>query len=293
MKEIASAATLNLAEKLSEISAQNLGNPFAKLLTWPGTFTPGQDWHMAPELISLHGLPQYESLSEEEKKKLSFYETINFYSLNIHGERSLMEGLANRLYRKWPKEFSSYIHHFLGEENNHMVLFGGFCTRFAGKVYPDRHVNFPREYAAGEEDFLFFARVMIFEEIVDYYNYLNAKDERLHPVAREINRLHRFDESRHLAFGRKVAADLFTHYSKEWSPEVLAGVRSYLAHYLVATLKEYVNPDAYRDAGLSDPYNLAKQIWAAPSSLERRKQAASKVIHFFKTQGILLEEPEL
>jgi hypothetical protein len=174
-----------------------------------------------------------------------------------------------------------------------MVLFGGFCQRYAGKIYPDRHLNVPREYAPGEKDFLFFAKVQVFEEIVDYYNYLNAGCELLHPISREINRLHRIDEARHLAFGRKMVADLFAEHSPRWSNETLAGIRSYLEGYIIATLREYVNPDMYRDAGFADPYATMELAWAAPSSRQRREKATAKLRHFFQSRGILTSEVSL
>ena len=63
---------------------------------------------------------------------------------------ALMEGLARRLYAGGGDSHRlAYLHHFLDEENKHMVCFGGFCTRYAGKIYPDRKVAFPREYARG------------------------------------------------------------------------------------------------------------------------------------------------
>ena len=91
----------------------------------------------------------------------------------------------------------------------HMTWFGGFCRRYAGKIYPDRKLVLPREHAPGEEDVLFFARVMIFELLVDTFNRRMAKDDRLHPLVREINRRHHEDESRHLAFGRLLVEDLW------------------------------------------------------------------------------------
>ena len=30
---------------------------------------------------------------------MAFLEEVNFFSINIHGERALIQGLANRLYR--------------------------------------------------------------------------------------------------------------------------------------------------------------------------------------------------
>ena len=32
-----------------------------------------------------------------------------------------------------------------------MVYFGTFCNRYAGKIYPERKLAFPREYAPGDD----------------------------------------------------------------------------------------------------------------------------------------------
>src|SRR6266705_194388 len=63
-------------------------------------------------------------------------------NLNIHGEKALVEGLARKLYEREKREISPYLHHFLDEENKHMVYFGEFCTRYAGKIYPDKKLIF-------------------------------------------------------------------------------------------------------------------------------------------------------
>src|SRR6266850_2608074 len=231
--------------KLCSVSIRDYINPYS-YLNWPET-VGFDEWCTSPELISLYGTPVYDSLSTAEQKRLSFYEAINFFSLNIHGEKSLIEGLAQRLYRKGNDVVSPYIHHFLDEENKHMIYFGGFCVRYAGKVYPDRKMVFAREYAPGEEDFLFFAKVLVFEEIVDVYNRRMASDERLHPLVRDINRLHHDDESRHLAFGRQLVRELFSRSATAWSAETVAGVRATLSEFILATWREYYNPAVYED----------------------------------------------
>src|SRR6185295_3917673 len=140
---------------------------------------------------------------------------------------------------------SPYLHHFLDEENKHLVYFGGFCRRYAGKVYPDRKLDFPRKYAPGEEDFLFFARVLVFEELADVHNQRMAGDERLAPIARRINLIHHLEETRHLVFGRQIVAELFERHAPGWSSGVLDGLRGYLAAWIVATWREYYNPEVY------------------------------------------------
>jgi hypothetical protein len=280
-----------MVEKLCELSRTGYVNPHERV-DWP-TSLDGGEWFTSPELISLYGTEVWANLTEDERKRLSFYEAVNFFSLNIHGEKSLIEGLAYRLYRKNTQDISAYLHHFLDEENKHMVYFGGFCMKYAGKIYADRKMTFEREYAPGEEDFLFFAKVLIFEEIVDAYNQRMAKDERLAPVIRQINLLHHLDETRHLAFGRRLVSELFKRYSPDWSEATVQGVRGYLGNYFVATWKEYYNPDVYRDAGLESPYDLYETAFHGPAGSHHRRTISQGCVRYLLENDILEEEPAL
>jgi len=280
-----------LVGKLCAESRKQYVNPY-DYLEWPEKLDPEQ-WTTSPELISLHGTEPYEKLSEPQRKRLSFHEAVNFFSLNIHGEKSLVEGLAQRVYRKSNDVITPYLHHFLDEENKHMVYFGGFCIRYGGKVYPDRKMAVPREFAPGEEDFLFFAKVMIFEEIVDFYNVRMSTDERLAPIARQINLIHHREEMRHLVFGREMVKRLFDHYAPKWSPETLSGAREYLRGYITATWKEYYNPDVYKDAGLEDPYGLQQRVFADEHCRKHRREVSEKFLRYLVKQGILEKEPQL
>ena len=271
-------------ERLCEASRKDFSNPYK--LVWPDTLD-SQQWHTSPELLSLYGTPFYDEMPEQEQKRLSFFEAVNFFSLNIHGEKSLVEGLAHRLYDKSNSITSGYLHHFLDEENKHMVYFGGFCLRYAGKIYPDKKMVFAREYAPGEEDFLFFGKVLIFEEIVDVYNVRMSQDDRLAPIAREINRLHHRDEARHLVFGRQLVKTLFDEYAPSWDREMLKRVREYLAEYISATWKEYYNPDVYRDAGFQNPYDLHVQAFEHPNSKERRKEISQGCIRYLDRKSVV------
>jgi hypothetical protein len=282
----------SVVAKLCSLSIRDYINPYA-YLEWPDRFEIGEEWYVSPELLSVYGTPLYDRLSTEEQKRLSFYDAINFFSLNIHGEKSLIEGLAQRLYRRGNDTVSPYIHHFLDEENKHMLYFGGFCMRYAGKVYPDRKMVFSREYAPGEEDVLFFAKVLIFEELVDVYNKRMAKDERLAAIARQINFLHHRDESRHLAFGRLHLKNLFEKHSPSWPAETREGVREYLKNYIVTTWKEYYNPAVYRDAGFGSPFDIQEEALQSDITRQHRKQISAGCIRFLMETGMLAEVPEL
>ncbi len=278
-------------QTLCRVSEDQFADPF-ETLSWPESLDKAQ-WCFSPELISIYDMPEYNELSEERKKLLSFYETVNFFSLNIHGEKALIEGLARNLYVRQSPHISPYLHHFLDEENKHMIYFGRFCTYYAGKIYPDFKMAFPREYAPGEEEFLFFVKVMIFEEIVDAYNKSMAVDTRLAPLAREINRLHHVDESRHLAFGRTIVKWLFDNYSGQWPEDTIAGVREYIDAYLLATWREYYNTAVYQDVGFEDPCELRERAFARPAARAQREKVSRQCISYLLDTKILLEEPSL
>jgi hypothetical protein len=274
-----------VVDRLCAISRRQWAEPSVQI-AWPDALDP-ERWTFSPELISLYGTDVWDGLTDGQRKRLSFFETVNFFSLNIHGEKNLVAGLARRVHQPGMEDVTPYLHHFLDEENKHMVYFGGFCQRFAGKVYPDRKIAFPHEYAPGEEDFLFFARVLIFEEIVDVFNVHLAKDERLPEVVRRINRLHHEDEARHLAFGRLLVERLFERHSPSWSPQTLSGIRDYLRAYVVATWQEYYSPDAYRDAGIPNPFAVQRSAVADPTSQMRRDRVTGLALKYLR--GVMEE----
>ncbi len=285
-------ALKNIATKLSQVSAKVHKAP-VDTIDWPRELKPEEAWFTSPRFLTLRGTAIFPTLDETMLKKLSFYEAVNFYSLNINGEKPLVEGLNKRLYAKGQNHLLPYIHHFLDEENKHMQFFGRFCLDYAGKVYKDKKIVFPRSYAQGEEDFLFFAKVVIFEEVADYFNIEQAADESLHPVARKINLLHHQDEARHLTFGRELVLDLFRAGQAQWPEDVLQGISSYLRTYLMATWKEYYNPEAYKDAGFGDSFELMNEAWNSAEQKALRQAASAKCIKFFMDAGIMKEEPEL
>jgi len=251
-------------------------------------------WCMPPELISIFGTPVWEALSEEQRRRLSQFEIGNFFSLVLQGERPLVQGLVHRLYlRSSGREITDYLHHFVDEENKHMVMFGEFCNRYIGKIYPEKKISLARDYAKGEEEVSFFCKVMVVEELGDFYNVLIERDERVEPLVRELNRVHHVDEARHLAFGRLHLAELFARYSPEWSAETLAGFRSWLVEYLRASWGDFYNPTMYRDAGLADAYEVRQMALAHPACAAHRQRASAKLVKYFVKTGLLADEPLL
>ncbi len=275
--------------RLSQLSRRSYQNPYTAL-EWPAAVHPERDWFSTPEYLSLYGTAVWEKLDESTRRRLAFYEAANFYSLNIHGEKGLMQGLAARLYRRDLMDVADYLHHFLDEENKHSVYFGGFCTRYA-HVYRTRQLVLNEDRSSRDvEDFLFFVKTLIFEEIVDRYNWVQARDSRLHPVARFINHNHHVEEARHLVFGRRLVAALWDACAPDWDEQKVTEIRAYLQQFLVASWREYYNPDVYVDVGLEDPWGLAEEAWATPEQRAHRRNVSAKCMDFLLSTGIFTEE---
>lgn len=279
-----------LAPRLSKASIAKSWDVYTAF-DWPEEL-PEDAWYMSPELISIYGTDEYESLSEARQKRLSFTELCNFFSLVLQGERPLVQGLTHRLYLKSTETVvSEYLHHFIDEENKHMVMFGMFLNRYFGKVYPEKKLYLPREYAKGEEDVAFLCKTLVVEELGEYYNVIMWHDEQIHPLVSELNRVHHYDESRHLAFGRARLVETFQKHSPKWSAEELERFREWLVAYLISSWGDYYNPTMYKDAGLEDGYEL-RQLALAHGGPHRQK-ASELLTNLFVEGGLLEEVPQL
>lgn len=287
------ATAAELAVRLSDASVRKQWDVYSAF-DWPEAIDPEAGWSMSPELVSIHGTEAWDALDEAARKRLSFYEIVNFFSFVLLGERPLIEGMTHRMYRKASLgAVTEYLHHFVAEENKHMIMFGTFCNRYAGKIYPEKKLVLPREYAKGEEDIAFFCKVLIVEELGDYYNLKMMSDARIHPLVAKINKVHHVDEARHLAFGREYLRELSDHYQASWSAEERASFQKWLADYLRSSWGDFYNPAVYKDAGLPDGYGIRKLALEHPACREMRERVSQKVIDYFLDVRLLDEAPAL
>lgn len=255
---------------------------------WPDELPDG-GWYFTPELISIHGTDTWASMDEAARQRLSFFEAVNFFSLNIHGEKFLISEISRRLFGDDDSELSRYLTHFVDEEARHMMYFSGFCRRYAGKIYADRTLH---GSDSGDEEldmFLLFARINVFEEIVDHYNRVMARDARLLPFVREINRIHHVEELRHLSFGRRFLANALERHVDDWDAERRAFLREHLGGYLNMVWKQYDNPDVYRDAGIDDAFGVWQAQASSEVAAERRRAIEHKRLSYLRKLELVEE----
>jgi hypothetical protein len=279
---------MEILDRLREKSIEGYYNPY-RMFAWPETIPDDQPW-MSEDLISVHGTDLVAELGPETVQRLSRWESVNFYSLNVDGIRELIVEVVHRVHTPGFEIPSDFFHHFIGEENEHMWFFAEFCRRYGGKLYAQPRLRSTESTDPETGNFLVFARILMFEEIVDFYNARMAEDETLHPTIRQVNRVHHEDESRHIAFGRELVSLLYANLRDRLDEQRLREIELYLKRYLVFSLSSLYNPHAYRDAGVADPLGLRDRLLAD----ERRRAVERKVIRkpmsFLRKTGIISDD---
>ncbi|MFG2934492.1 diiron oxygenase [Streptomyces sp. NPDC048282] len=276
---------LEILDRLTTKSIDDYYNPY-RLFEWPESL-PDEMWWMSPELTTTHGTAVGEHLTEQQRYALSKFESINFYSLNVHGIRELLIEVTRRIHTKGFETPSEFFHHFIGEENEHMWFFAEFCLRYGKKIYRQpagASVEIPKSEV---ESLLVFARILIFEELVDHFNSRMAQDDRLHETIRAINRIHHQDESRHIAFGRELVTALFADVKRTATKRELADISEYLRRYLTYSFESLFNPHVYRDAGLADPLAVREELLASPLRAEFEQSVFRKTSKFLEKIGLI------
>jgi len=247
-------------------------------IEWPDFLEDEQLW-MSEELLTIYDTQHMNSLSQSQIYKLSKWECINFFSLNIHGIRDLLREVLKYIHTPGFELVSDFFHHFFDEENEHMYYFARFCKTYGGKIYKDKRVNIEQFKNNDVQLFLVFIKILVFEEIVDYFNYKMSKDEKLHPFIRLINGLHHKVESRHIAFGNKFVIILFNALQEKLSVDEISKLRSYVKSYIKFSIELLYNPEAYRDAGILDPYLLRTELLSSSSRRECQYKPVQKIVN--------------
>lgn len=271
--------------RLARLSREQRQNAFTGF-EWPDELPPDAYW-MSKSLLTVAGAEAGRDLPDDRLRALSRYESVHFYSLNIHGIRELLTAAVDRIHTPEFREASQFLHHFIDEENQHMWFFAEFCTRYGGKIYPERRLRFgePERGAAGH--FLTFARIQLFEEIVDYFNVRMGEDTSLPPIVRAINAAHHREEARHIAFGREMVRRLHRRLAAEAAPSELARVEQYLHDYLTSCVLSLYNPSVYRDAGLAErPQAFRRGLIDDPARREAHREIVKSPLRFAESAGI-------
>jgi hypothetical protein len=147
--------------------------------------------------------------------------------------------------------------------------------------------------AKGEDDIAFFTKVLVVEELSDYYNVIMSDDERLAKICRDLNRAHHVDEARHIHFGREYLKGLWARHASGWTQAEIDAFRGWLVDYINASWRDFLNPSVYRDAGIKDAYAAREMAIHSTVCREHRNRASVRFLKNLVACEILPKVPEL
>jgi hypothetical protein len=283
MKSATSAADNRVSaifEKLIDKSIDSYYNPY-KEFQWTEHLDATRLW-MSPELLSIHNVIPKETLTAEQVLTLAKWESLNFYSINVHGIRELLLTVLQNIYQPGFERYSAYFSHFLGEENEHMWFFAQFCLRYGEGILPYRRFRFENTHPADIKNFITFSQILIFEEMGHYYNRTMMKDDSLPPIIRQINRVHYEDESRHISMGKTLIEIFYREISAKYPPEQIAEVEEYLGRYIRYSIETLYSTHAYEKAGFENPPATRRMLIEHPERKIFHRKVLHNVIHFFE-----------
>jgi hypothetical protein len=202
--------------RLSEVSARSVIEPDAAL---PGSFGDGQV--LPDELLSVSGLPLAGQLTPEQRARLSREEIAAIVEEGLRFEAVLLAGFGLEMSHApdLTDERIEYLLHELGEETRHSRLF----VRVLDQLQPRGTSPFNRGplgvvkrlviRSILDRPALFVVLVLAGEEIPDLFQKLSSDHPDTDPFLREVNRYHRQEEARHLAFARAVLPERWAQAS--------------------------------------------------------------------------------
>jgi hypothetical protein len=194
-----------LLQQLSNNSAP-YRDPLSSL-DW--TALNAHSYWLPPPAISIYGLPEFATLNDDVKRRLSQYEFINVILCGLWLESIFIDRLGSALAGGLSAAERTYLLHEIREEAGHSLMFLKLIEA-SGLPLPERAWRPPRlTDAAGRRlpvtGPLFWLATAIGEDIPDKFNrYLRQHGgDQINPLVRQLCTLHIVDEARHVAYARQ------------------------------------------------------------------------------------------
>jgi len=167
----------------------------------------GESYWLPETAITLYGLPEFQMLSPDVRRRLSQYEFLNVMHCGLWLESVFLQRLARRLHPALPRPEYEFLLHELREETGHSLMFLK-AIETSRLPLPEGTWRAPRlaaalaRWAPAGGD-LFWLAMAIGEDVPDRFNrWLRQHGDALHPAVRQICTLHVVDEARHITFAR-------------------------------------------------------------------------------------------
>lgn len=242
-------------QKLVAAAERNSFDPFVEI-DWDQPIADTA-YFLPPEHLPLYGTEVWDAMTELERMEYSRHECASLCSAGMWFENILMSMVLRHLY-DLPASDAAHRYLFIetGDECRHSAMFGEFIRRAGTPAYEvDPWLRFGGKVmtniagkAAG------FIAILAAEEILDISNRATMKDERVHPISRQMAKLHVLEEARHMSFAR-------TWLDAVWptlNPLDRIRAATLAPAYVFGIADALVNDEVYKTLGIENGGKIAK-----------------------------------
>lgn len=269
------------SEQLVAASERSTHDPFSEI-DWD---VPIDDsaFHLPPELLALYGTEAWSAMSQAERIAYSRHETAAMFGAGIWFENALMQIVLRHLTEIDVRDpMHRYLLVEVADECRHSMMFGEFIRRAGTPSYgPTREVTFAQGPGGRAMSYL---AILAIEELLDYANRATMRDERLHPTARKISKLHVLEEARHVSFAKTYLTECWPTLDSDEQDFVRTVAPDLVAEIVALSL----DPAVFEHLGITDGIEMAK---ANPVYQANVVAGLSKLTTFLSDVGVI-EEPE-
>jgi hypothetical protein len=240
-------------------------------------------YHLPPEVLPLYGTPVWDSMTEAGRIAYSRHETAALCGAGIWFENVLMQAVLRHLAEV---PVTDPAHRYLlvevADECRHSTMFGEFIRRGGTPAYRPAHGSLDVDDLPGRR-VTSYLLILAVEELLDHINRKTMRDDRVHPVSRQIAKLHVLEEARHVSFAK-------TYLSEVW-PQLADEERNAIADAapaLVAAVAEFsIDPEVYEHLGIQDGALVAR---VNPHHREVIVEGLARLTGFLAEIGVIDDE---
>jgi len=267
------------SEQLIAASERGTHDPFTEI-DWDQPIDDSA-FHLPPELLALYGTAAWEAMDEGQRIEYSRHEAAAVLGAGIWFENALMQIVLNHLLEI---DVTDPMHRYLlievADECRHSAMFGEFIRRAGTPSYgPDRPVLIDGSTCGRALGYLL---VLAVEEQLDYINRLTMRDDRIHPVSREIAKLHVLEEARHVSFAKTYLAEIWPTLDAADRETVISAAPELVAEVVSLT----IDPAVFDRLGISFGATVAR---SNPVHQANVVKALSKLTSFLDDLGVITD----
>lgn len=210
-------------------------------------------YYLPPEMLALFGTEAWDAMSEVGRIEYSRHETAAMFGAGIWFENALMQIVLRHLVEIDVRDpMHRYLLTEIADECRHSMMFGEFIRRAGTPAYgPTRDVAMVQGPSGRAMSYL---AILAIEELLDFANRASMRDDRVHPMVRQISRLHVLEEARHVSFAKSYISESWPTLDAVEQESVRA-----IAPALVAEIVELsLDPQVFEHLGIADGYEIAK-----------------------------------